>query len=236
MTYDPSRQQLVVVGGVFSDQSTWGFDGTTWQKIADPIEEISLGGDPEIIYDPEIQSLVMYYANANSESSDTYLLQSGVWSKQTLTTQPPGAMDSAFLYDPSRKEGIWFEGNETWTWNHTQWIQKNPTNRPEMEWGYFNMAFDTIHNEAILFGNGQTWSWNGEEWTRLQPIESPTNPERGFFAMGFDESRDAVVLWGGELLLSMSPYQTSYLDDIWEWDGTTWQQRSSTAIVNWKSY
>lgn len=236
MTYDPSRQLLIVVGGVYDKQATWGFDGKTWQKIAEPISSTMQGEDPEIIYDPEIQTLVMYFSGPNSSTSKTYLLQNGVWTQQSLASQPPPAIDTAFVYDPIRKEGLWFEGKETWTWNHTQWIKKNPAKNPNMSWGFFNLVYDSFRQAAIAYGKGETWSWNGQEWSQLQPSQSPSNPDRGFFAMGFDESRGVAVIWGGEEVISMDPYQSVLSDAIWEWDGVTWKVPGSTSVMDWKSF
>lgn len=78
---------------------------------------------------------------------------------------------------------------------------------------------------AVLFGgcnvNGgfpsaETWLWNGTTWTLLATPASP--PGRGFHAMAFDAARNVVVMFGGAIAPSL-------LDDTWEFDGVTWQQR-----------
>lgn len=91
------------------------------------------------------------------------------------------------------------------------------------------MAYDPRRKRVVLFGGarwndwepepfGDTWEWNGEEWIETSPGVSP--PPRWGHSLAFDEGRQRLVLFGGELATDQ------WTNDIWEYDGTTWIQAS----------
>ncbi|HUQ07326.1 MAG TPA: kelch repeat-containing protein [Kofleriaceae bacterium] len=57
-------------------------------------------------------------------------------------------------------------------------------------------------------------------WTRLTPTTSP--PARYGHSMAYDPTRQRVVLFGGRT----GPTNADLLGDTWEFDGTTWTQRT----------
>ncbi len=236
--YDPNNQHLVVVGGVLDQQATYAFDGSSWEKIADPVQSDIIGGDPEIIFDPGLGTFVMFYAAAPFQASPppgtTYFLENDEWIQQEISPSPPAAVDVAFVYDEAREEGVWFDGKETWVWKNQSWINKNPASAPTYEFGDFNMVYDAARENCLLYGKEQqTWIWNGENWSQLSPPNVPDHPDRGFFAMGFDASRDVVVLFGGELIVDPNTYEAIYLEDLWEWNGTNWHSFNETPVQHW---
>ena len=62
----------------------------------------------------------------------------------------------------------------------------------------------------IVLFNGETWEWNGARWLEIPPAR----PRAGH--VSYDAARARVVLFGGDL------------DNMWEWDGMEWTQRSPT--------
>jgi len=217
--WDSSRQQLVVIGGVFSDQATLGFDGTTWTQITGPVNTGFAGADPELIYDPVKNEIISCFAEYGS-ANQTWVLKDGQWSQLTLSTQPPGGMDVGFVYDEARQNAVWFNGTETWIWNGTAWANANPASSPRTDMGFFGMIYDSVRQVVVLFTKGETWTWNGSNWTKLSPAHSPDDPDRGFFAFGYDKNRGVAVLFGGEP--AQYPYDSLY-SDLWEWDGQDWR-------------
>jgi hypothetical protein len=87
------------------------------------------------------------------------------------------------------------------------------------------MAFDSERGVTVLFGGdneesgwlNDTWEFDGTNWLQRQPAQSP--PGRGNIdqTLIYDAKRQKVVLYGG---LGAA----GYLADTWEYDGTTWQQ------------
>jgi hypothetical protein len=115
---------------------------------------------------------------------------------------------------------------DTWRWSGTTWSQmasSGPSAR-----GNHAMAYDAYLGRVFLFGGydgatalGDTWSWysSTSTWTLLSPAASP--PARFNHAMAYDYQRHVIVLTGG--------FSTSRFSDTWEWNGTTWTQRSGTS-------
>lgn len=235
--YDETRQRLIAMGGVFADTSTWSFDGTVWEKIAGPLTT-EQGYDPEIVYDADAKQTVLYFATMSwnpgqASSSSTYILGANGWEKQTVSPAPGGYLDVGFVYDSARKESVLFTGQETWVWKSNAWTQKQPAANPSFDFGQFGMAYDAARQVVVVFGRGETWTWNGSNWTKLSPAKSPDTPERGFFAFGYDSKRQVVVLYGGEITLNPDTFEMGYLNDIWEWNGTTWSLFGGTGIRAW---
>lgn len=239
--FDEANDRFIVMGGASPDQSTWSFDGSTWTKVADPLTS-GYGFDPEIIYDPTTQDIVCYFAAMSwnpgeDSSSETYILGDSGWVKQTVDPAPGGYADVGFVYDSAHQEAVWFNGSETWIWNNGGWIKKQPISSPALEFGQFAMAYDAARGETIVYGRGETWAWDGSNWSRKNPPQSPDTPERGFFAFGYDANRQVIVLFGGEVVVNPDTYETIYLDDLWEWNGQTWNKfEESTGIPNWSLY
>ena len=90
------------------------------------------------------------------------------------------------------------------------------------------MAHDAMRSQTVLFGGlsgagpgDETWAWSGAGWRLLEPAVRP--PARSQHAMAYDAARSRIVLFGGVVT---RPLATSYLGDHWEWDGTSWSERS----------
>ena len=89
------------------------------------------------------------------------------------------------------------------------------------------MAYDSRRHRVLLFGGSRgsvsfadMWAWDGQRWESIVPATSP--PARKRHAMAYDSVRDRVVLFGG----SVGPVSDAIrFDDVWEWDGTNWEQR-----------
>lgn len=88
------------------------------------------------------------------------------------------------------------------------------------------MTYDVARQRIVIFGGSssagylnETWEWDGTNWTHRVPPASP--PARNNHALAYDAARQRVVLFGG-----YSSASSSILRDTWEWDGTTWLQRT----------
>lgn len=90
------------------------------------------------------------------------------------------------------------------------------------------LAFDAARGVTVLYGgtsgyvNSETWEYDGVAWREVQPVLRP--PGRLFTPMVFDSRRGVCVLFGGY----DSPNH-AYLDDTWEYDGSSWTQRNLTG-------
>jgi len=90
------------------------------------------------------------------------------------------------------------------------------------------MAYDSGRGVTILFGGqdrnyqGDTWEWNGSAWSH----EADSGPSpRSAPAMAYDSARGVTLLFGG----SNHNDPVRFYGDTWEWDGSTWTQRSTAG-------
>jgi hypothetical protein len=87
------------------------------------------------------------------------------------------------------------------------------------------MAFDSDRGVAVLFGGdgtgkqrlNDTWEYNGVNWNQIQTPTSPAGRVNISEAMVYDSFRHKIVLFGGLT-------HTGYMNDTWEYDGSTWIQ------------
>ncbi|HSF80086.1 MAG TPA: kelch repeat-containing protein [Anaerolineales bacterium] len=89
---------------------------------------------------------------------------------------------------------------------------------------FHGMAYDSSRQVTVLFGGNsgsarvnRTWEYNGSDWSEVFPTTKPSGRENINQAMVYDNARNKVVLFGG---LSV----TGYVNDTWEYDGSTWSQ------------
>jgi len=116
-----------------------------------------------------------------------------------------------------------------------QWTQLTPTNSPSGR--STNFRFDTNRGVGVVFGGyfgsnttalSDTWEWNGSNWTQRTPATSPLG--RWSHGMAYDQARQRMVVFGGYSPLAPG---VGAMNDTWEYDGTTWLQRTpATSPAN----
>jgi len=68
----------------------------------------------------------------------------------------------------------------------------------------------------------ERWIWNGESWSAHVSDISP--PGRVGTAMAYDSARDRLIVFGGS-----EPSFSVPTRDLWEWDGTRWEERGAAG-------
>ncbi len=143
---------------------------------------------------------------------------------------PSGARVHAMAYDAARGRVVLFGGwsarpsgplADTWEWDGTDWVRLSPSKSPSARTGHA-MTYDAGRQRVVLFGGdglGETWEWDGTDWTERFPAVAPA--ARWNHAMAYDAARQRVLLFGGYV-----PAPKAASSDTWEWDGTSWTQRS----------
>ncbi len=226
MVYDTSRQRVVL----FDGSATWEWDGTSWTELmpvtSPPIFNYAMA------YDAARQRIVLFGQRySGTISYDTWEWDGTNWFRCLPLATPP--LSHILAYDPIRQR-IAFIGNSssnqtTWEWDGTIWTERTlATNLPYRS-GY-GVAYDTARQRVVLFGGSSvgsylndTWEWDGTNWKQIISATAPSPRYR--HVMVYDAARQRVVLFGGSNDNSLSK-----LNDTWEWDGTSWTQRTpSTA-------
>lgn len=155
------------------------------------------------------------------------------WTEVTPVTTPPGRYATALTYDAANKVTVMYGGAEflnnginfllsdTWTWDGTDWTQKNPVTVPPAR--YFSAsAYDAARHQVVLFGGvdaeiflGETWVWDGTNWTKKSPAHAPA--PRMSAMMVYDAVHSQIVMFGGV-------NGNTVFGDTWTWDGSDWTQ------------
>lgn len=160
-----------------------------------------------------------------------------LWEQKTPGVLPPARMAHALVYDPVRQlttaaggRSVSDSGNslaDTWSWDGQTWTPQTAglPNR-----GYMMGAFDLNRQVTVLYGGvdepagfprryfAQTLERSTGSWSQT----AGTPSARATAALAYDASRGVTVLFGGWS-------GSAWLSDIWEWNGSTWTQRCTTA-------
>ena len=235
MTYDATRQRVVLFGGdsldglLFGD--TWEWNGENWTQVQD----IGPSGRAfhAIAFDSTRRRSVLFGGrNANGLLGDTWEWDGEDWT-QVADSGPARRLGHAMAFDTNRRRVVLFGGaaagrlNDTWEWDGNEWVQQGdsgPSARVHPA-----MAYDTRRGRLVLFGGaaedlglGDTWEWDGTAWTE----ESDFGPDAcAGGAMVFKGTR--VALFGGiASIASPAPEPLPEIfDRSWEWDGRHWTAR-----------
>jgi hypothetical protein len=149
LTYDPSRQSVVLFGGTDGSGSIqnrlWSWSGSAWSPITPtpgpdglPSARVQHG----VTYDTARQGLVLFGGyNVSTRLDDSWLFRSGTWHRLAVprpTSSPPGVILTSMAHDEGRGVTVLFGGsantarsNDTWEWDGAQWSLLNPTLLPE---------------------------------------------------------------------------------------------------------
>ncbi len=140
----------------------------------------------------------------------------------------PAGTSVGLAYDSARQVTMLAGGagtsREPWEWNGATWKATAATASGPT--GFFApaLAYDRARNVLVAFGgfdtttnidDGNTWEWSaGSGFVKRTLLPSP--PARSGHVMVYDRARSRIVLVGGGA--------TQLLDDVWEYDGSTWSQ------------
>ncbi|MCA8952460.1 MAG: hypothetical protein KDE27_23315, partial [Planctomycetes bacterium] len=92
------------------------------------------------------------------------------------------------------------------------------------------LCYDTARDRLLLFGGqavpgftlGDTWENDGTGWIPRTTSAGPVG--RSHHALAYDPVHGRVLLFGGRSFVGGN----TILGDTWEWDGSTWLQRTPT--------
>jgi hypothetical protein len=231
MAYDSVRGRIVMFAE--NTQETWEWDGGTWTKITPASGSPAARSGHALVYDLERKAVVMFGGLiTGTPTNEAWTWNGNAWTDITATSAPPSARyNHGLAYDAGRKKVVLFGGysgstylNETWEWGGSTWSNVTPGSGNPLPRQSHALAYDARRGRVILFGGtgataaigylNDTWEWNGTAWTN---VTSPTsNPSiRTYFAMAYDVSRGAIILFGGGV-------NSGQLDDTWELGSTGW--------------
>lgn len=224
MGYDPVRQRVVLFSGSDDSNSlltdTWEWDGTSWTLVTPSQSPPGQSGHPFAFDEVRERLVLLGYGEETWEWDGTN------WSRAMPASTPPSRGGYAIAWNAQRARVVLFGGfqpaqrlSDTWEWDGSNWTQVSQVTKPPAQ-DDAAMVYDAASQRLLLLTGeaaSETWSWT-TDWGRLSPALAPS--PRIDHAMAYDSVRQRVVLFGGR------DATVGYLDDTWEWDGSTWRDRS----------
>lgn len=235
LAFDSKRGRMVLFGGrhkfaqrQYADTATtdtWEWDGARWQRM-----NVNTPGRVDhhaMAYDEARGVIVMQGGGDGADVRDgsTWTYDGTAWTRVADASSGPGTrVHHAMAYDSRRQRVVLFGGfapnaprsPDVWEWDGRQWTHIVVGSGPGAR-SRHRMAYDAARGIMLMYGGNQdrtTWGWNGTEWRQLA-IDGP--PARSMSAMAYDSKRERVVMYGGSGEMKRQ---------LWEWDGTTWLDRT----------
>jgi hypothetical protein len=243
-----------VYNSAFSD--VWEFDGTGWTERSPAGAAPSARYDLTLAYDAARERVVLFGGRAIVAGSQVPEQDLREWdgTSWTLVTpvagSAPGVREGhAVAYDLVARSMLVFGGldvytgtglaeDETWEWNGAAWRDRTPRTGPPGRHDHA-MAFDAARGRVVLFGGwsyaggsnpwmNDLWEWDGVQWYPAAPV-GPLPRGRLKHAMAYDPVAQRVVIFGGSGYEPALPFPYPKLNDVWDWDGTAFRQRTTSG-------
>ena len=164
----------------------------------------------------------------------------GDWRQLGPAQRLGGVGFGVLAYDLARGQAVLFgapaaDGRSTWLLTGDHWQpavvvdpQRDGAPEPRDENA---MAYDPRRGRVVTFGGSRPprddlWEFDGFSWSARQPVdpEMDGDPEARFaHAMVFDGASNKLLLYGGCARRHSIGYCDQRLDDLWAYDGTSWQ-------------
>jgi len=222
----------------------WIFDGVSWLDVTPTGSALPPGRDwYGAAYDTGRGRFVLFGGRSSALGTnlgDTWEFDGVTWTQMNPATSPSVRRWGAMAYDSVAGVSILFGGedqgvynNETWSWDGVNWTQLSPANSPPIR-ARGRLSYDLDTGEMIYFGGrdasialADTWKWDGSTWSQIATANAPSSSGvAGRFAYGmtYDLLRKRHVLFGGTR-------NGPTLNDVWEFDGLDWSQRTVSGPV-----
>jgi hypothetical protein len=230
--FDTTLGRTVVV----EPGATWAIVSATGvvTQLTGPTPGGSAWNDAAIAYDPVRQQVVLFggYDFNGSARATTLQLVAGVWQQPTAPGSPPARHSAGMCFDAAAGVIRLAAGDaanfgaavqplaDVWTFDGTTWTQAPAT--PNGPAGPTEMAFDTVRGRCVAWAANGTFEWIGGGFVPV-PTNSSPPPRRGA-AFVYDAFRERIVLHGG------FNFGTTTRSDVWEYDGSDWQQRQPLGL------
>ncbi|QQR92045.1 MAG: hypothetical protein IPJ88_14200 [Myxococcales bacterium] len=175
------------------------------------------------------------------------------WSTLCNGCAPGTRYGHGFAYDSVRDVVVLFggvtgansESNELWEWDGSSWTQVSPLGSvPAVRQGV-SMTYDSSRSRVVIFGGydspatyyNDTYEYDGLSWygpftpATRPPVRYDDSAQLAFVNNDAQDPalRNRVILYGG---LNSS----SFYDDMWSWDGSSWLEFGSNDGTGTKRY
>ncbi|MBL9077521.1 MAG: hypothetical protein JNL08_08460 [Planctomycetes bacterium] len=243
--WDETRGRLVSFGGttpVPISDVTAEWNGTAW-VVASPAAAPSPRAFAAMAFDAARGNCVLFGGAIHpvNSSGETWVWNGTAWTQRFPGVSPSPRKHVAMAYDGARQVVVLFGGletpafvasSETWEWDGTSWTLRVGLGATPPGRHSASMAYDEGRGRIVLCGGSSfgpqnsrndTWEWDGSTWTQMANLPDPTSDH----TLVYDRARRRVVLVGGVTVVA--DFAVAALDQVLDWDGISWTQRSTTA-------
>jgi hypothetical protein len=237
LAYDAARGRTVLFGGYRAAilQDTWEWDGRRWTRMTPATQSPSPVCFFGMAYDGRRGRVVVHGGNSVLSPYVSYAVSE--WDGVDWRVEPYGASQQlrhhAMAYDARAGELVALGGDYIYYGE-----QLNPVAYVRGVQGFgmrlasppartfHSMAFDDHRGVLVLFGGNASlspaaalrndvWELVDGTWINRSPGSGDAPSPRDFAALAYDSVRQRTVLFGGN-------DGVGALNDVWEWDGTSW--------------
>jgi hypothetical protein len=226
MTYDATREQVILFGGIRTDNEylgdTWAYRGRQWIQIQTPAAP-SPRIFPGMTFD-RLRERVFLFGGSDASGTlrDTWEFDGTAW---TRLTDGPALLNPNILYDAKRNEILLLglndvtDATEMHRWTGNAWESITLSTSPQCA-NLGGLVYQQ-HNEKVLAVGGQCsngdiqdeiWEWDGANWTELEPPVS--HGALIAFAIAYDSARKQTVIFGGDSF-GTSGSTLIYIEGTW---------------------
>jgi hypothetical protein len=242
LAYDSNRRRVVLFGGTAEKLTqgvtffepvaqTWELDGTNWVARTLPLEPAPRA-HPLLAYDAVRRRVVLRAGDVRAGvlAPDTWEFDGARWVKLDDAAAPAFERVSSAVWDATRQRvTVFTPSGGVWTFDGQAWRRVPPT-VPGFAYGdASDLTWDSARGLVVAVGIGrtsrvtETWEFDGTSWSQRSPALAP--PARYGRRLAFDSARRRVMAFGG----AVSGSFRAPTSDLWEWDGTTWIERTFTG-------
>jgi hypothetical protein len=237
IVYDPERARVMMFGGGIGTDinatplkqalsDTWTWDGVAWREEQPAISPPASFGRT-MAFDPRRHRAVLF----GGGGSGTWEWDGTTWAARAVSDGPGPRSGATMVHDEARHQTLLISGNDGsyvpltdhWAWDGDRWTKVVSV----LPFGVIDAAatYDAARQRVVLFGGRSAaapavddlWEWDGESWSK-RPASGPWPVARTGHTLVYDSIRRRAVLFGGH------DESTFVLNDLWEWDGTSWAQ------------
>jgi hypothetical protein len=240
MAYDSLRHQTILFGGTLAFGLPTGgthiYTDHVWSIPPDPVASPAARSLFVFASNPDQQVVWMFGGmNDTGLGMEFWQLQSGAWSRLSMTNGPTVCPTPNGVYDSDRKKLVVVCSDSTvFEWDGAAWKQITGQKTQPGVRSFSSMVYDPNLKKTVLFGGfdsvnytDETWTWDGTTWTRVK--KNPP-PSRSLAAMWFDPTLKKTVIFGG-IGRKSSEDRIVRFNDMWSFDGTGWTQLKSVATL-----
>lgn len=241
MTYDPVKRVVVLFGGSPTARAplhadTWEWNGREWRERITPNRPQGRI-DHGLVYDSNRRRVVLFGGEAEKviqgstflePVAQTWELDGTNWVARTLPLEPAPRAHPLLVYDAVRRRVLLRAGDvragvlapDTWAFDGAGWVKLDDAAAPPFERSSSAVWDATSQRVTVFTPSAGVWTFDGQTWQRVPP----TVP-------GFAYGDASDLTWDSArgLVVAVGIGRASRVTETWEFDGTSWSQRSSAT-------